>query len=119
MIALAVINDVPVRLNDVSPTRTNRAGSGQGGDGLGHTVVGLKIVARNPVAWLRRRLDGSVIRKRQHEVRGHWRTYRDRESGEVKRKVWIAEHNRGDPSLGVVEHEYRLTGRRPDMDDRE
>jgi hypothetical protein len=40
--------------------------------------------------------DEPAYRKREHDVRGHWRTYR---SG---RRVWVREHTRGDASLGRV-----------------
>lgn len=38
----------------------------------------------------------SGIRKKEHDVRGHWRHY---PSGA---KVWVRAHRRGDPSLGSV-----------------
>ena len=47
--------------------------------------------------------------KRQHQVRGHYRIYRD-ENGDVRRRTWIREHRRGDPKLGVVLKDYVLTG---------
>lgn len=40
--------------------------------------------------------DGSGIRKRDHAVRGHWRTYRN------GARVWVQAHRRGDPELGSV-----------------
>lgn len=40
--------------------------------------------------------DPSGIRKRDHQVRGHWRTYK---SGA---RVWVRNHRRGDPDLGTV-----------------
>ena len=46
--------------------------------------------------------------KRLHQVRGHWRIYKD-EFGEIKRKTWIREHRRGDAKLGVVLKDYHLT----------
>lgn len=46
------------------------------------------------------------IRKRQHDVAGHWRHYKN------GRRVWIKSHKRGDPTLGVVESEYQVS--RPD-----
>lgn len=49
-------------------------------------------------------------RKRRHGVRGHWRHYRNAD-GDVVRKVWIQDHERGDESLGRVEHSYRVIGR--------
>lgn len=38
----------------------------------------------------------SGIKKKEHEVIGHWRTYK---SGV---RVWVKAHKRGDPSLGTV-----------------
>ena len=46
--------------------------------------------------------------KRLHQVRGHWRVYKN-EHGEVKRRTWIREHRRGDAALGVVIKDYHLT----------
>ena len=40
---------------------------------------------------------------RQHERRGHWRTYR---SG---KRVWVKNCVVGDPSLGHVKHAYVIT----------
>lgn len=40
--------------------------------------------------------DPSGIRMREHEVRGHWRTF---SSG---MRVWVRPHKRGDPDLGRV-----------------
>ena len=45
---------------------------------------------------------------RQHEVRGHYRSLRD-EHGDVKKRVWIAPHQRGNPELGVITKDYVLT----------
>ena len=56
--------------------------------------------------------------KRQHQVRGHYRIYRD-ENGDVKRRTWIREHRRGDPKLGVVLKDYVLTGDKDKKDDLE
>lgn len=47
------------------------------------------------------------MRKRRHEVRGHWRHFYN-EDGTLRRKVWIKNHERGDETLGRVEHGYRV-----------
>ena len=47
--------------------------------------------------------------KRLHQVRGHWRVYRD-EHGDFVKRTWIREHRRGDAKLGVVQKDYVLTG---------
>jgi len=63
---------------------------------------------RNINKVVQRCLEG--VRKRRHEVRGHFRHYRNAE-GVVVRKVWIQEHERGDIALGRVEHRYRVIAR--------
>ncbi len=47
---------------------------------------------------------GSGSPKRQHSRRGHWSTYHFRD-GTTQRK-WIKEQIVGDPTLGVIEHDY-------------
>ena len=49
--------------------------------------------------------------KRLHQVRGHWRVYKD-EFGDVKRRTWITEHRRGDAKLGVVHKDYHLKAKK-------
>jgi len=117
IVALATINDVPTNMTDVAQRPGSRASGSNRVPYLEHSVVSLRIPAKRPDRWLRRRLDHSVIRKKAHEVRGHWRTYLDRESGEVRRKVWIEAHNRGDPNLGTTRPEFRLSGSRSGMKD--
>lgn len=102
--ALSILNDVPTERRQVRAEPGRRMVGGKGVDHLDYEEVTLTIKAKKPVHWLRRRLDHSLIRKRAHEVKGHWRTYFDRESGEIKRQVWIETHERGDPNLGRVVH---------------
>ena len=45
---------------------------------------------------VRRGEGGSGIRKRDHAVLGHWRTYKN------GNRVWVKAHRRGDKSLGTV-----------------
>lgn len=47
------------------------------------------------------------MRKRRHGVRGHWRHFYN-EDGSLRRKVWIRDHERGDETLGRIEHGYRI-----------
>lgn len=49
------------------------------------------------------------MRKRRHEVRGHWRHFYNAD-GSIRRRVWIKEHERGDALLGRVHHDYRVAG---------
>ena len=51
---------------------------------------------------------GNGPSKREHDVMGHWRYYRNAD-GSLKRKVWIRSHKRGDAALGVVIKDYQLT----------
>lgn len=51
---------------------------------------------------------GNGPSKREHDVMGHWRHYRNAD-GSLKRKVWIRSHKRGDATLGVVIKDYQLT----------
>ena len=44
---------------------------------------------------------------RLHQVRGHWRVFRDDEGDFIKR-TWIREHRRGNAKLGVVHKDYQL-----------
>ncbi len=45
--------------------------------------------------------------KRLHQVRGHWRVYRN-DADEFVRRTWIKPHHRGDAKLGVVHKDYQL-----------
>jgi hypothetical protein len=47
------------------------------------------------------------IRRRAHQVRGHWRD--DWRLPKGNKTLWIAEHQRGDASLGLVIHDYEIT----------
>ena len=44
-------------------------------------------------------------KKRWHEVRSHWRTYKN-EDGTVRRRTLIEQHTRGDERLGRIEKTY-------------
>ena len=45
--------------------------------------------------------------KRLHQVRGHWRVFRNDE-GEFVNRTWIKAHQRGNAKLGVVHKDYQL-----------
>jgi hypothetical protein len=45
----------------------------------------------------------SLVRMREHTVRGHWQRY-----GKPQRWVWKLDFRRGDPTVGVVRHDYSL-----------
>jgi hypothetical protein len=121
---LATLNDVPVTITDVRASK-GFVGRGQYRRYLDHSVVRLNVPQR-----LAKRVAAKAIallRKRAHQVRGHWRTMtrgdnpcdthtwfgRD-EAGRVpclhcqSYKTWIHEHQRGDASLGFVVHDFSL-----------
>jgi hypothetical protein len=64
-----------------------------------------------------------IVRRRAHQVRGHWRkdyrhpllpgcvhVFDDNMTCKLcsGHKLWIAEHQRGDASLGFVTHDYEI-----------
>lgn len=57
--------------------------------------AGVRKIARQAIA---------IIRRRAHQVRGHWRDDWRLQKG--NKSLWIAEHQRGDASLGFVTHDY-------------
>lgn len=48
----------------------------------------------------------SDVRRRAHMVRGHWRDDYRLQKG--NKALWIAEHQRGDASIGFVIHDYKV-----------
>ena len=54
---------------------------------------------------------GRGNKKRQHTRRGHWRVLRLKEGG--IRRTWVKECLAGDPSLGVIIHDYHLKSTQP------
>lgn len=59
--------------------------------------AGIRKVARDAI---------SIIRRRAHQVRGHWRDDSRLQKG--NKRLWIAEHQRGDASIGFVTHDYSV-----------
>ena len=117
---LATINDIPITVEHIQPSK-GYISRGSYKKFLAHSVVHLnvpetkwrKIIAKALIA----------LRRRAHQVRGHWRkdwrhplsrlcehNFNDdmicqRCGGH---KIWIAEHQRGDASLGFVTHDYAI-----------
>jgi hypothetical protein len=117
---LATINDLPVKIEAVQPSR-GYVSRGNYKKFLQHSVVHLnvpesqwrKLVAKSAV----------MLRKRAHQVRGHWRKdWRHPLSVLCEhvfdaemicrncrgRQVWVHEHQRGDASIGFVTHDYEV-----------
>lgn len=120
---LSTINDLPILVKDVKPSRGYMAGRNYRRF-LDHKVISLTVPQTEY-----RKLAKSVVaqaRRRAHQVRGHWRndfrhplnklcehqfvtTEAHLECSICKgRKVWIVEHQRGDASLGFVTHDYQI-----------
>lgn len=117
---LATINDIPILRTEATHSRGFVA-QGRYRKYLDCTTITLRVpqdefrkIARKAVA---------AVRRRAHEVRGHWR--KDwRNPGAISCKhewqedqtcrlchghrLWIREHERGDPDLGIVAHHYRV-----------
>jgi hypothetical protein len=64
--------------------------------------AGIRKVAREAI---------SIIRRRAHQVRGHWRD--DWRMPKGNKALWIAEHQRGDASIGFVTHDYSVEHKQP------
>lgn len=99
---LAAINDTPVTVEQVRPSKGFIA-RGQYRKFLEHNVIRLKVPGRITLQTLAGRVM-RASRRRAHQVRGHWRE-NYRKPGE---KLWIKEHQRGDASLGFVTHDYSV-----------
>ena len=112
---------LPVTFERVEPSKGYMARGGGYKKFLQHTVLHLTVPETR---W--RKLVGktaAILRRRAHQVRGHWRKdwrsplaslcehdFDDhmkcrRCSGH---KIWIAEHQRGDASVGFVTHDYEV-----------
>jgi hypothetical protein len=122
---LATINDLPVSVNTVA-TGKGYVARGRYRKFLDHTTITLKVPTERHRSLARRTV--SQLRRRAHEVRGHWRDdWRnpgnpacehifdtEAETGNLvcrnplcrKRRIWIAEHQRGDGGIGFVTHDY-------------
>lgn len=117
---LATINDLPVKIEAVQPSRGYVA-RGNYKKFLQHSVVHLNV----PESQWRKLVAKSAImlRKRAHQVRGHWRKdWRHPLSVLCEhifdaemvcrncrgRQVWVHEHQRGDASIGFVTHDYEV-----------
>lgn len=69
---------------------------------MAHSVITLNLPKRASEKKLARMLV-AISRRRAHEVRGHFKRV-----GPDKVRKWIAEHVRGDASLGWVTHSYKV-----------
>jgi hypothetical protein len=118
---LATINDLPVVIESIEPSK-GYVSRGSYKKFVTHSVIHLTVPETrwykitNKVA--------AILRRRAHQVRGHWRI--DWRARPIKgcehewdaemtcrkcggHQLWISEHQRGDASLGFVIHDYDIT----------
>lgn len=117
---LATLNDLPVRVEHIEPSKGYVA-RGRYRKFLEHNVIHLTVPETK---WRKLVLKtAALLRRRAHQVRGHWRkdwrnplaVLCNHEFDEHMicrrcqgKKLWIAEHQRGDASLGFVIHDYQV-----------
>lgn len=95
-----------------------------------HSTLSIKLPRDDRVAYARQKLDAELSQSRRpwHEVIGHWRVIEYGRSTHACRHLptmiedgvamcercqlrirWIPKHERGDPTLGIIRHTYRVT----------
>ena len=117
---LATINDLPIKIEHIEPSKGYVA-RGSYKKFLKHSVLHLTV----PETRFRKLVlkTAAILRRRAHQVRGHWRVdWRNRPVKTCEHewnaemicrkcsghKLWIAEHQRGDASIGFVTHDYEV-----------
>lgn len=117
---LATINDLPVRIEFVEPSK-GYITRGSYRKFLKHSIVHLTV----PETMYRKLAlkTSTLLRRRAHQVRGHWRIdWRQRPSKLCEHdwgddmvcrlchghQILVPEHQRGDSSLGFVLHDYEV-----------
>lgn len=118
---LATINDIPVQIKDVTPSR-GFMGRGQVRKFLPYKTISL-TVPQDEYRKLARHVLAIGARRAEHPVRGHYRIDWRRPPAKLCHHTWdahevcttchghrmhIREHMRGDPKLGHVDHNYNL-----------
>ena len=107
---MAALNEAPTETITTTPRPGRKTVRGREIPFLSYNVMRIVVPPVRVLPWLTRKLTEAYQRRRWHQVRGHWRRYRD-ETGAVSRSVWIASHFRGDTTVGVVTHDYAVTTR--------
>jgi hypothetical protein len=123
---LSAINDTPTEYKVVRPQKGHMVNRNYKRF-VEHTVITLKIPGGKDMTKVAQRIT-RASRRRAHDVRGFWRKdwrfplaalcqhefedVPDTHLARCKlcqgRKIWIAEHQRGDASLGFVLHDYSV-----------
>jgi len=119
---LATINDIPMTVGEVRQSKGFVA-RGAYRKFLDHSVITLSIPGKKDHQKVARSLIAQA-RRRAHQVRGHWRRdwhhpgsrqclhHWDLTGHKCEmcggQRMWIAEHVRGDASIGFVTHDYEV-----------
>jgi hypothetical protein len=110
---LASVNDVPVHSDYVSSGHRSFFARGSIRKFLDYKILRLNVPHNANIVKTARNIIAK-IRRRAHNVRGHWR----KDHWHPGNKIWIREHQRGDATLGVVRHDYVVTHKGIDNDQR-
>jgi hypothetical protein len=100
---LASLGDVPARVRHAPPSGKFFAG-GRIREFFSHNTISLDLPKGSATRSIARSIIAR-IRKRAHQVRGHWR----RDWRHPGQKIWVHSHMRGDASLGFVTHDFAVT----------
>jgi hypothetical protein len=119
---LSTINDIPILATDVRQSKGFFA-KGQIRKFLSYQTLTLNVPVKKDTRVLARQLI-ALARKRAHQVRAHWRhDWRNPGNQSCKHewdieqrcrlcrahRIWVHEHQRGDPSLGIIFKDYIVT----------
>ena len=103
---LSTLNKIPlVGIQEIKQSRGFVA-RGQYRKFLNHSIIHLNIPGKVDPFKIAHQVTAD-LRRRAHQVRGHWRD--DWRKPKGNKSLWIAEHQRGDTSLGFVVHDYSVT----------
>jgi hypothetical protein len=122
--ALALLNHVPVTYKPYKP-KGRMLASGTTRPFMESRVVHIDVPSsRRRIKVIDQHLRNSLVlqRRKRHNVRGHWRVsnrshgdrwqpFTDPFTLQRRWRIWIADHQRGDASLGWVDHRYEIAGR--------
>jgi hypothetical protein len=101
---LATINKIPLIGQQEVRRSHGFVARGRYRQFLSHQIITLHVPERARAKVINKAL--IEIHRRAHMVRGHWRD--DWHLPKGNKTLWIAEHQRGDASLGFVTHDYSV-----------
>ena len=104
-VLLSTLNKIPLTGERVIKPSRGFLARGTYRKFLEHTMITLTVPQKQRAVFARKVL-GEIARRRAHQVRGHWRD--DWHQPKGNKALWIAEHQRGDASLGFVTHDYEV-----------